>query len=264
MVRPKLLFNIPRAFTPSSVHPDPSTADAGLHILTAAHPRRNLDSFSQNASQSGRSSINRFRSRSDDEAMYCNENYSIGTTEVLAFNVLEENQLNSPTQNNLRTILASKKGSFRAKLQSFEAGKRLESQNTDRNVHVLNPHLQASLSNSQYEGSRKFERNDFGCETTNIIRKVCMQLSGWKWFERIIMLTTLVHSSLVIFQAKHDFPIFVDIGFAAFFTFESFIHIVALGFLNGPRSYIHSSIFNRISFAVTLCNWAEVFAILRL
>ena len=261
MVHSKVLFKIPRAFAPSSVHPNTSVVDERLQSLQSNHlgpgppfvpqSATHRESIGVRQSKNSSSSVN----SGYGEDLYCNDGYSIGKTEVLAFNTMVGDQVETQVTNNLRSTMGIRRASFRTNFQKIEATKHSESSSK---VAYIQPSGDSEGPMTNFRDLKSFEHNDFGCSTDNVIRKICINLSAWMWFERLVIFTTVVHSSLVIIDAGHEFPIYVDIGFAAFFTFESIVHIVALGFMNGPRSYIHSSIFNRISFGVTLWNWAEV------
>jgi hypothetical protein len=255
MVGPKVIFTLPRLFPPqhSAVHPayELSTADEGMHNLQTANAKRN--SLPKNRKKR-RESISADGGKAEDDFLFCNEGTSIGTSEVLAFNFMVENMNNPAMQNKFGANMENRKSSFRRKLSVKGRNQDTGSDEVSRNIPG-----QESLEFSYSEESMKLSiRNDFGCGTDNFVRKICMSISSWMWFERLVMLAAVAHSSLVVIEVRHELSIFVDIGFAAFFTLEMLIQIIAWGFIFGPSSYLQSNIFNRISFGVTLWNWIEV------
>jgi hypothetical protein len=261
MVGPRVIFTLPRLFAPprAAVHPayELSTADEGMHNLQTAYARRNSDTVAQNRNKK-RESVSAEGGKAEDDFLFCNDGNSIGTTEVLAFNSMVEN-MNIPTiHNNYGPSMGNIKPSFRNKLQSVK-GRNMETISVGVDGGNQNISGHKSLEIPYLEGSSRLSvQNDFGCGTENFVRKICVSLSTWKWFERLVMLATVAHSSLVIIEVRHSFPIYVDIGFALFFTLETLIQIIAWGFIRGPSSYLQMNIFNRISFGVTLWNWIEV------
>jgi hypothetical protein len=256
MVRPKVIFTLPRLFPPqhSAVHPayELSTADEGMHNLQTANAKRN--SVAQNRKKR-RDSLSADGGKAEDDFLFCNEGNSIGTSEVLAFNFMVENMKNPTMQDKIGANLVNRKSSFRSKLQSVQG----RNPNPGSDEVTRNIPGQESVVLSYSNDSMKLSiRNDFGCGADNFVRKICTSISGSKWFERLVMLAAVAHSSLVIIEVRHNFPIYIDIAFAAFFTLEMLIQIIAWGFCVGPSSYLQSNIFNRISFGVTLWNWIEV------
>jgi hypothetical protein len=98
---------------------------------------------------------------------------------------------NLTMENNFGINPPNRKPSFRSKLQSVQGRNQDPDLDGDKCFSG-----QESLEVSYLHDSMKIsKRNDFGCGPESFLRKNCIAISRWKWFDCLVMLAAVAHSS---------------------------------------------------------------------
>ena len=94
------------------------------------------------------------------------------------------------------------------------------------------------------------------------LRKACIQLVEWEWFDRLTLLLILMNVLIMCIDdplednqaPRQVFAAYVDIVFTSCFTFELCAKLGAQGFLLAPHSYLRDA-WNWIDFVVVISAW---------